>query len=150
MGTARRCLGLALARAYFGRVTRHEKLCHQPGPAGLVGGTDATTRVAVEVLVEKHAVPEVRIGLCALVEAMNRPAPVPIRKEQATQADGDLVGNFVERRKLSRACWAFDAELIPVVVVELLQRLYDEEVDRKPNRPAPVGVAPEQPAVGLG
>src|SRR5204863_352174 len=34
--------------------------------------------------------------------------------------------------------------------MELLQGLNDEEVDRKPDRPAPVRVAPEQPAVGFG
>src|SRR5438876_1520583 len=34
--------------------------------------------------------------------------------------------------------------------MELLQGLNDEEIDRKPDRAAPVRVAPEQPAVGFG
>jgi hypothetical protein len=61
-----------------------------------MGGTDATTGVAVEVLIEEDVVAEVRVGLCAFVEAVDRPASVPIRKEQPSQTAGDLVGNLVE------------------------------------------------------
>src|SRR6266403_6168845 len=83
-------------RANLCGVARHEKLRHQPGPAGLVRGTDATTSVAVEVLIEEDVVPEVRVGVCALIEAVDRPASIPVCKEQPSQTAGDLVGNLVE------------------------------------------------------
>ena len=38
---------------------------------------------------------------------------------------------------------AFDLEIVAVVVMELLQRLDDQVVDREPDRPAPVRVAAE-------
>ena len=85
-----------LTRANFRGVTRHEELRHQPGPAGLVRGTNPTTGVAVEVLIEEDVVPEVRVGVGALIEAVDRPASVPICKEQPSQTAGDLVGNLVE------------------------------------------------------
>src|SRR5437879_13187740 len=53
------CL-FGLTRANLCGVARHEKLRHQTGPAGLVRGTDATTSVAVEVLIDEDVVQEVR------------------------------------------------------------------------------------------
>ena len=35
------------------------------------------------------------------------------------------------------------------VVMKLLQRFDQQVVDRKPHRPAPVGVAAEEPGIGL-
>src|SRR5882762_2118201 len=116
------CL-FGLTRANLCGVARHEKLRHQPGPAGLVRGTDATTGVAVEVLIEEDVVPEVRVGVCALMEAVDRPASVPICKEQPSQTAGDLVGDLVEGCEVPGARRAFDPEVITVVVMELLQGL---------------------------
>src|SRR5256885_12074702 len=71
------CL-FGFTRASLGGVTRHEKLRRRPGPAGLVRGTDTAPGVAVEVLIEEDVVPEVRVGVGALIEAVDRPASVPI------------------------------------------------------------------------
>src|SRR5205085_5067806 len=125
------CL-FGLTRANLGGVARHEELRHQPGPAGLVRRTDTAARVAVEVLIEEDVVPEVRVGVSALIEAVDRSASVRICKEQPSQTAGDLVGNLVEGREVPRARRALDPEVITVVVMELLQGLNDEEIDRKP------------------
>ena len=52
-----------------------------------------------------------------------------------------------ERHAAARAGRALDLEVVAVVVVELLQRLDQQVVDREPDRAAPVGVAAEQPGV---
>ena len=51
-----------------------------------------------------------------------------------------------KRHHLTGTRRALDAEVLAEVVMELLQRLDDEEVDREPDRPAPVRVAAEQAA----
>jgi len=61
-----------------------------------MGGTNATTRVAVEVLVEEEIVAEVRVGLRAFIEAMDRPAPFSIREKESCQTGGNLVGHLVQ------------------------------------------------------
>src|SRR4051794_6462173 len=43
----------------------------------------------------------------------------------------------------------FNEKIVTVVVVEFLDALYDEKIDRKPDRSAPVGVAAEQACAGL-
>src|SRR2546429_9418087 len=116
------CL-FGLTRANLGGVTRHEELRHQPGPAGLVRGTDTAAGVAVEVLIEEDVIPVVRVGVSALIEAVDRPASVPICKEQPSQTAGDLLGDLVEGRDVPRDRRAFDPGVITVVGMELLQGL---------------------------
>ena len=60
------------------------------------------------------------------------------------------IGDLVQRQILARAGRALDREVVAVVVVELLERLDDQVVDREPDRAAPVRVAAEQAAVRLG
>src|SRR5437660_12799045 len=84
------CL-FGLTRANLGGVTRHEKLHHQPGPAGLVRGTDTAPGVAVEVRIEEGLVPEIRVGVRGLIEAVDGPASVPIRNAQTGQSARDRV-----------------------------------------------------------
>src|SRR6266849_5448656 len=56
-------LGRADHSSFPGRhIPRLKQLCHQAGPAGLMGCTDATSIVAVEILMEQDVVLEVRIG----------------------------------------------------------------------------------------
>ena len=45
---------------------------------------------------------------------------------------------------IARAGGALDFEIVAQVVVELLQRLDQQIIHRKPDRPAPVRIAAEQ------
>ena len=49
--------------------------------------------------------------------------------------------------QIPRSCGKLHFQGVAVVVVEFLQRFDDQEVDRKPDRPAPVRVASEKAAV---
>ena len=75
--------------------------------------------------------------------------PCSSRRKIRVSRRGQLVGDLLDRDEAARAGRALDLEVVAVVVMELLQRLDDQEVDREPDRPAPVRVAAEQPDVGL-
>jgi len=49
------------------RVTRRQQFRHERGPAGLGRRSESAAGIAVEVLVEEHMIPELRIGLKPLV-----------------------------------------------------------------------------------
>src|ERR1044071_5399709 len=104
----------------------------------------------MEVLVEVHVVAEVRILLVTRVVTEDGAIALVVFQKNPRQARGELVGDVVDRRKVVRTRGAGDPELIAVVVMKLLQRLDDEEVDRKPDWPTPVRVAAEEAAVGFG
>jgi hypothetical protein len=84
-------------------------------------------RVAVE---ERHA-------------AVDRTASGRVAHEQPAEPAFELPRDLVERHVMAGSRRAFDGEVVAQVVVELLQRFDDQEVDRKPDRPSPVRVAAE-------
>ena len=83
----------------------------------------------------------------ARVAAVARPAPVGVGQEERRPAGAELVGDLVQVHHAARAGRALDLQLVAVEVVVALERLDQQVVDRKPDRPAPVGVAAEQPGV---
>ncbi len=60
-------------------------LGHQPGPAGLVAGTQSGAVVAVEIFVEKDQVSPVGIALEFLRAAVDRPLAVFVLQEDACE-----------------------------------------------------------------
>src|SRR5207244_12585348 len=62
-----------------------EQFCHEPGPARLVACADAGTVVAVEVFMEQHEVPPVRIVVKLLHSPIDRPPSVCPPQENAEQ-----------------------------------------------------------------
>jgi hypothetical protein len=104
----------------FVRVARHEQLRDEPGPARLMGSADPAPAVAMEVLVEQHVILEVRIALHARMMAEYGTLPVLIFEEDARQSRRELVRHLVDGHEAARACRTFDAELVPVLVMELL------------------------------
>src|SRR2546421_887849 len=123
-----------------------EELRDQPRPSRLVVRAHARAVVAVEVLVEQEVVAEVRIALQLLGLAEGRPAAVLIEKEDGGEAAGDLGRHLSERHLPARTGGKFDGELFAQVVVELLQRLDEQEVHGEPDGAAPVGIPPEEAA----
>src|SRR5579859_6493488 len=126
-----------------------EEISDQRGPAGLVTRPETTSRVAVKVLIEQHMVAPVRIALEQFHVAEYRSAAVGVPKEKPSQSGGEVVGNATERAQPSRASRRFDQELVTVILVEFAQRLDQQEIDREPDRAAPVGIATEERGAGL-
>jgi hypothetical protein len=67
----------------------------QPGPAGLVRRTQASTIIAVEVLVEEQIVAPPRIGLHPLRVAEARPSSVLVDEEDRHQALPEIRGDDI-------------------------------------------------------
>jgi hypothetical protein len=132
------------------QLARHQELGDEPGPTRLVRGANAPTRIAVEVLVEQQVVAEVGIPLHARVMPVDCSQPVLIPGEDPGEPPGKLVGDIVDRHQLPGTRRALDLEIVAIVVMKLLQGLDDEIIDGEPDGPAPVGVASEEAAVGLG
>ena len=103
----------------------------------------------MEVFVELQVVAEVRIRLLHRVFARARAEPAGVDEEEPGEACGQFVGNFAQAEERPRPGWALDAEVVPVICVELPQRLDYQVVHRHPDRPAPVGVSPKEAAVRL-
>src|SRR5207249_3890602 len=82
---------------------------------------------------------------CGPVRARN----VLVRQEQPRQPGRDLRRHLREIQPLARPGRKLDPKVIAVEVVIPLQRLDQQKVHRKPDRPAPVRVAAEQAAARL-
>src|SRR5215470_18964951 len=127
-----------------------EQLGDEARPAGLVAGADARAVVAVKVLVEEHEVTPVWVALEFLGAAVDGPASVGASQEDARQPPRQLRGDLPEVQPRAGAGRELDLQGVAVEVVELLQRLEQQIVHRKPDRPAPVRVAAEYAARRLG
>jgi hypothetical protein len=109
-----------------------------------VGGAQSTSVVTVKVLVEQNTITEVRIFLELGVIGHGRAHSVLVTKKEPDQPPAELVRDLEYRHHVPRTSRTLDLEVIPVVVVETLERLDEEVVDREPYRASPVGVSAEQ------
>src|SRR5262249_44482573 len=112
---------------------RLQEFGDQPGPSGLVRGPDASAGVTVEVLVEVQVVAELGVRLELWIERVHLPLAGGVLQEDSDEPVRELLGHLIDREKAARAGRAFDAKAVAVVVVELLQRLDDQQIDRKPD-----------------
>src|ERR1700747_380155 len=101
----------------------------------------------MKVFVKKNMIAEGRMGLHPRMVGKLRPPTVLIGEKDPGQPCRNLVGGVVQREELAGAGGALDLEVIPVVVMKLLQRFDQQKIDRKPDRAAPVGVTSKQTAV---
>src|SRR5262249_22780966 len=115
-----------------------QQVCHQRSPAGLVAGANAGAVVSVEIFVEQDEILPMRIAMERLRAPVHRAPTVRPAKEDPAEPPRQLVGNLGERAQLARASGTLHSEAVAEVIVELAQRLDDQEVDGKPDRPAPV------------
>src|SRR5262245_51359177 len=122
----------------------------QGAPSRLVRGAETAAGVAIVIFVEQEVVLEVRIGLHLLVAAEDRSPSVAVAPEDVDQAAPQLVGDLFQRLLPAGPDRAFDAKLVAVELVELVQALDDQIVERHPDRTAPIGVAAEKIALRFG
>src|SRR5207253_5671551 len=125
----------------------HQQFRYQTGPTGLMRGSNTSARIAVKIFVEEQVIPEMRVGLHTRVVTESRSAAIAIREEYLRQARRDFIRRIVQSDKLPGTGRTLDLEVIAIIVMELLQRLDDEEIHGKPDRSPPVRVAAKQPTV---
>src|SRR3974390_3243925 len=99
----------------------------------------------MEVLVKQHEVAPVRIGLKLLQISEDGSSSTLVLQEYARHAARQFAGNIPQRKHPARSSWEFDLEVVTKVVMELLKRLDQKEIEGKPDWPAPVGIPTEQP-----
>src|SRR5471030_2794589 len=99
---------------------------------------DAASVVAVKVLMEQYEILRTRVGLQHRIGRHHGPHAFCILEKERSDAPCEVVGNLAQRKTLARSCRIFDAKLIAVVAIELIQRFDQQVIDRYPDRPSPV------------
>ena len=90
---------------------------------------------------EQHQVVPVRIGLKCFEVAEYGPSAIFVAQECAAQAARQFRRNFPQCEHIAGTGRKFDLEVLAQIVMKLLQRFDKQEVHRKPDRTAPVGIA---------
>src|SRR5271155_1790615 len=116
-------------------------------PASLVAGTDARAVVAVEILVEKDVVSPMRVSLEFLRAAKDRPAPRAVPDKCSDEPFCQLLPDLEQCQVFPRAGRALHLEGVAVISTQPQEGEVEQEVHRHPDRPPPVGVSAEHPAV---
>src|SRR5215831_11997500 len=134
------------------RVTgaRLQQFRDDTGPSRLMRRADAAAAVAVEVLVEVQVVAKLAVVLHLGIQRVDLTHAGRVLQKDSRETVRQLLGDLIDGHKMSRAGRTLDLETVPVVVVKLLKRLDDQEVDGKPHRTAPIGVASEEARSRLG
>ncbi len=114
-------------------------------PSGLVAGSDSSSRVTVEILVEQDQVAPMGVRLKLLQIPEHRSAAFFISKEYTCHAARKFSRYFPQSHHLSRSGWKLNLKVVAKVVMELLERLDQQVVHRKPDGAAPVLISTEQP-----
>src|SRR5262249_13043766 len=82
--------------------TRVQELGDQPGPSGLVRGSDSTARIAVEVFVEIEVVAELAILLQLRIERVHLPHTGGVLQEDSREAVRQLPRHLIDREEATR------------------------------------------------
>src|SRR5437867_8577163 len=112
-----------------------------------MAGAQALAGFAVEIFVEQYQVPPMRVGGPARIVAMAGAAAAVVGKKNTRQPSRQLAVNLVQCQPYSGTGGTLDFEMVAVEVVIALQRLDQEVIGWKPDRPAPVRVAAEKRGV---
>src|SRR3954452_10038929 len=105
--------------------------------------SNAPPGIAVEILVEVNVIPKLEIALQFRIQRVYLPLACRVLQEDAGEPVTKFLGDLIDCEISARARWTFDFEAIPIIVVELLERLDNQKVDWKPNGSAPIRVTPE-------
>src|SRR5262249_54332022 len=103
-------------------------------------------RIGVESAGNRAGAPPVLIVPPA-VKAMGRAAAFLVADEQAREPSRELLADLEEIQLAARTDRTLDLEVVAQVSILVDQGADEHELHRHPDRAAPVGVAPEHPAV---
>src|ERR1700683_187672 len=115
-----------------------------------MGGPYAAAGVAVEVFVKRNVLAKVWIRLQLGGLAQHGTISVGVFEKYARQPVRELRSHLFNGQIAAGARRALDAEVVAVIMMKLLQRFDDEEIERKPDGAAPIRIAAELPGVGFG
>src|SRR5260370_35506135 len=104
----------------------------------------------MEVFVEQQVVAEVRIALQLRVVAEDCPPALLVAQEQPAQSTRQLLRYLFNGDEVAGTGWAFDLKVVAIVVVELLQRLDQEIIDREPDWAPPGRIGARPATIGFG
>src|SRR2546423_209472 len=96
--------------------------------------------VAVKVLVKLDQITPIWILLKPLNVTVHRPASGGVTHQWQRQSLRNIGCNIPQRHHRSRARWKFNLEVVAKIEVKPLKRLDQQEIDRKPDRTAPIRV----------
>ena len=117
-----------------------QQIGNQPGPSGLMRGTEAPARLGVKVFVKRDGIAEV--GPRVRFDAGHHGTyAVTVLQEDRGKPRRYVIGDCAEVRLPPGPARIFDSPRIAEEAVVDAQRLDDQVVDRKPDRPTPVRVA---------
>src|SRR5262245_30630627 len=122
----------------------------EAGPAGLVARTETCAAVAVEVFVEEDQIAPVWIRLELAIRAVHGPGTLLVAEEDADDALHDLPRHLEECHPDARSRRTVDREVVTVESVQREEGPHEEHVHGEPDRTAPVRIASEETAAGLG
>src|SRR5262245_4608440 len=122
---------------------------YESRPTCLMAGTHSGAVVTMKVLVEEEVVAPMGVGLELVGPPIDGPAAALIAEKDARESLGELTAHLEESQHPPCPGRAFHPKLGAVIEIKLQQRPDDEGVHRKPDRPTPVRVAAEHPAVRL-
>jgi len=95
----------------------------------------------MEKFVKEHVIPEMGVTIELRVSTIRGSASIHILSKYVDNAVLDLLRNLVQWHRVTAPSGALDLEVVPIVLVEALQRLDKEEVGRQPDGSTPIGVA---------
>ena len=85
--------------------------------------TDSSTVVSMKVLVEQNVILEMLVVLHLGISVIDWSMTIFIVSKDRSQTPTNLVGRLCDRLLLARPDGAFDLEIVPVIIMELVQRL---------------------------
>src|SRR5687767_3901870 len=100
--------------------------------------------ITVEVFEEQNVIMKMFVILKFLVFTEHRPLPLLVFCKDTDHAIRKIICNLFQCVHFSGTCGMFDLKVIPIIMMEALQRFYDEVVYGKPYWTTPVGVATKQ------
>src|SRR5690348_9934196 len=127
-----------------------QELGHQCGPSRLVCGAQSHATLAVKILIEAQQIPPVRIALKFVGRSIDGAGSIFIAQEDAAQRSGEFRRNLPECQFAPRARRKLHLEFITKIVMESLQRLDDQKIDREPHRASPVRIPAKCAGARLG
>lgn len=108
----------------------------------------AGARLGMEVLMKKHQFLKTRLITRRRLAAVTGPRSVFTLHEERGETCFQFSGDLLERHHLPRTRGTFNFKSVAVVLMVSSQRLYENKINREPDRTSPVAVTTEHTRPG--
>ena len=113
-------------------------------------GAKAPTIIRVKVFKEEEIIFEMRIGRQFGMTLEHGALAVCADEKKRGDPARQLVGHSFKGEHLTRARWAFNEEIVAIIMVKLADGFDEEKVNRHPDGASPVGIPAEDPVMRFG